>query len=83
MVLHGKESHEATAPHRYKPGSPLPLGKSASRRLRDPRRRQELWKGFDVARQRYYHRRKVQFAEVERRGEEAGTGQQWGRRGSL
>jgi hypothetical protein len=40
--------------------------KVISRRLRDRRRGQEMWKRFDAARQRYYHRRKVYFAEVER-----------------
>jgi hypothetical protein len=40
--------------------------KVVSRRLQDRHRGQELWRRFDAARERYYHRRKVHFAEVER-----------------
>lgn len=41
--------------------------KVVSLRLRDRHRGQELWKRFDTAREKYYHRRKVHFVEVERR----------------
>jgi hypothetical protein len=50
---------------------PLTKWKAVFPRLRDRRRGQELWKRFDGPRQRYYHRRKVHFAEVERSREQA------------
>jgi hypothetical protein len=50
--------------------------KVVSRRLRGRRRGEELWKRFSTARQRYYHRRKVHFAEVERNRGRAHPGKQ-------
>jgi hypothetical protein len=55
--------------------------KAALRRLRDRRRGQELWERFDSARQRYYHRHKAQFAEVERSRDRARATEQRRREG--